>query len=845
MNLDTDLLAEISTRLDLREPNALAVRSVAARVFDHYENKAGGAPYECIVDSATGVGKTYVIAGLIEYFAGLGDAARNFLLLAPGRTIRNKSIRNFTPGDPKSLTAAMKSRPYLVTADNFNTAAAAAAMKDDSVTKLYIFTVQSLTTATGDGRSTHEFQEHLGKSFYEFLSGLDDLVVLADEQHCYRGKAFSATIQKLKPELVVGLTATPSRVDKDLIVYRYPLAAAIADQLVKTPVVVGRHDDRSDTATKLLDGVTLLRAKGELLAGYCVENDLPQVHPVMLVIAQSTDEADEYRDMLDSVAFDDGRWAGKALLVHSNLTGDDKEAALASLDSVEDTSSPVRIIISVGMLKEGWDVKNVYVIASMRASVSNVLTEQTLGRGMRLPFSRYTGVEMLDTVEVLAHERYSDLLKDRRALNEAFVDYRTFAVAETLADGTTVINQKDEELPEPEFEIVPTADGGSPDVTAVVEPNGAEPSGLSLVDILTRKLAAQEAANKVAPTRIYQPLPDRTAIYLPVITSVPIAAKVTLDGIDIERYGPFTALGHALTSRFSPALKRTKIVGQRQGDKVTTVTESTESHVAASMVLDRPLAETRTALIRTVMSLKGVEPRPTERGAAARIVDVVIDAMGEDGAATLSAFGDRCGQRLAGAVQQFLDEDSKAAVTFGESLTWKRLEKDRTAAKAETDDHPDAGFRKDTAFDGWQNCLYSHCWFDSSTEYDAARAIDHAAETVVWARLHINDLPITWAGTGREYNPDLVVIEKVDDKLAGWLVETKMNKEVTSTEVQGKRDAARQWARRVDSIRRGQQMDGLFDAPGDAVLDWNYLLLSEDDVRHASGSWEAMKRLGT
>ena len=49
------------------------------------------------------------------------------------------------------------------------------------------------------------------------------------------------------------------------------------------------------------------------------------------------------------------------------------------------------------MLKEGWDVKNVYVIASMRASVSEVLTEQTLGRGMRLPFGEYTGESRCST----------------------------------------------------------------------------------------------------------------------------------------------------------------------------------------------------------------------------------------------------------------------------------------------------------------------------------------------------------------------------------------------------------------------------------------------------------------
>src|SRR5207253_4252114 len=126
--------------------------------------------------------------------------------------------------------------------------------------------------------------------------------------------------------------------------------------------------------------------------------------------------------------FDGGRWRDAILVVHSNLTGDAKEKALADLDSVEDPASTVRIIISVGMLKEGWDVKNVYVIASMRASVSTVLTEQTLGRGLRLPFGHYTGIEILDTLEVLGHERYEDLLRKANVLNQEFIDRRTRAV---------------------------------------------------------------------------------------------------------------------------------------------------------------------------------------------------------------------------------------------------------------------------------------------------------------------------------------------------------------------------------------------------------------------------------
>lgn len=228
LNVDEALLTEVAERLDLRETNRKAIESVLLRSSMHYDVDGLDGPFECIVDSATGVGKTYVLAGLMEYLALASSPAKNFLVIAPGRTIRNKTIRNFTPGDKKSLTAPMRSQPYLITAENFDSPATRSIMADESKTKVYVFTVQALTSKTGDGRATHEFQEGLGSSFYDWLARLDDLVILADEHHCYRGPAFSKTIRELNPEVVVGLTATPPKADEALIAYRYPLAAAIA-----------------------------------------------------------------------------------------------------------------------------------------------------------------------------------------------------------------------------------------------------------------------------------------------------------------------------------------------------------------------------------------------------------------------------------------------------------------------------------------------------------------------------------------------------------------------------------------------------------------------------------------
>jgi len=242
-------------------------------------------------------------------------------------------------------------------------------------------------------------------------------------------------VRDLTPWPLVGLTATPhKRTPPEQIIYRYPLAAAIADRLVKTPVLVGRKDDRADPATKLLDGIRLLEAKRVAIEHYCAETGTKPVNPVMLVIAKSIDDADEYAELLRSSAFAQGRYADHVLVVHSKKPDED----LAQLQSVEDDASPVRIIVSVGMLKEGWDVKNVYVIASMRSSVSEILTEQTLGRGLRLPFGAYTDWELLDTLEVLAHERYEDLLRKARVINEAFIDYRTRAVLRRNAEGQEV-----------------------------------------------------------------------------------------------------------------------------------------------------------------------------------------------------------------------------------------------------------------------------------------------------------------------------------------------------------------------------------------------------------------------
>jgi type III restriction enzyme len=537
--VDESVLDAVTARLDLREPNVRAIETLAAELAQWFEVDQKAAPFEGVIDSATGVGKTYILAGALEYLATQG--VRNFAVITPGRTILEKTVANFTPGHAKSLLGGMDTRPVVVTSENFNSAAMRREMDDASQVKLFVFTVQSLTKPTSKaGRRTHKFQEGLGRAFYEHLDSQDDLVIFADEHHTYFGPSFSSAVRDLTPYALVGLTATPhKKTPEEQIIFRYPLAAAIADRLVKTPVLVGRKDDRSDPATKLLDGVRLLEAKQTAITRYCSEVGRKAINPVMLVIAQSIDDAESYAELLENKSFAGGKYASHVLVVHSKKP----DEALAELQAVEDDDSPVRIIVSVGMLKEGWDVKNVYVIASMRSSVSEILTEQTLGRGLRLPFGEYTDWELLDTLEVLAHERYEDLLKKAQVINQAFIDHRTRAVIRRNAEGQEVSIVEREPV--------------SVQLLSQPSESGTAASSGAVVGVLEER---QKQAKREATSPELFPQEQFPGLYLPALKMTSIENPFNLADITDRR--PFKEAGERLARDPVGELRRIRLAAQ-------------------------------------------------------------------------------------------------------------------------------------------------------------------------------------------------------------------------------------------------------------------------------------------
>ena len=801
---DENTLDTVASNLDLRAPNKRAVKTIALCVAGH-ETSGPDGMFEGVIDAAVGMGKTYIMAATMDYFAR-GEAVRNFAIITPGSTILRKTRANFTSNHPKSLLPELEARPVIVTAENFNTPAMKAFMDDPAAVKLYIFSVQSLLKPTTKvGRRTHKFQEGLGQAFYEQLRNLDDLIVFADEHHVYDAPKFSDAVRDLTPRALIGLTGTPTKRMNKRVIYRFPLAAAIAEKYVKTPVIVGRKDDRDDARTKLSDGVRLLELKQQAVDEFAEREGVEPVNAVMLVVAQSIREARQYADLLESASFAEGKYAQRVLEIHSKS----REEDLAELEAVEDPASPVRIIVAVDKLKEGWDVRNVYVIASMRASLSKILTEQTLGRGLRLPFGHYTGVEFLDTLEVLAHESYDKLLKARKVFQETFIDHRTHAVVRTDREGNPVVRT--------EIQLAGIGQGE------------AEDSAAALTPVATLEHRTARAASSVTALKSELRARDDVApILVPYLRMSTIKSRFSLG--DLTDMRPFRELGEKIAADPTHELRRTlfsarRVVGPDGLPQVHVVRRDAADTIEASSELF-PLERLRSDLTRLVLAADVVPGRLEEKRHFRTLLEAFLQGLGAKAQEALNHYLDRAAARLI----QLIEKEQRAAApppSYTEEVDLVELSPVRYS-RPQTSEDRRGPFQRRVGYTGWAKSLYSEAWFDSKPERDVANILDEDASVSHWVRLHRNDLPILWDNAGHDYNPDLIAVENDGTHL---LIEVKSDRDIESTDVTAKATAARRWVNFVN-------------ASDEVPAEWLYLLLSETDITQCKESWAALRRLG-
>lgn len=378
---------------------------------------------------ATGVGKTRLMGAFITYLY-LAKGIQNFFVLAPNLTIYTKLIEDFgNPAHPKyvfkGIGEFVHSQPRIITGENYAQAAQTDAFAGSVQINVFNISKINAETRSGSVPRIKRLSEYLGESYFNYLSGLKDLVLLMDESHHYRADRGMEVINELNPVLGLEVTATPqversgSAIKFKNVVYEYSLAKAIRDGFVKEPAVAtrknlnpGQFSPEELDRIKLEDGIRIHEDTKVALDIFARDTKTPKVKPFVLVVAKDTNHASVLRELIVSKAFFDGYYADKVMEIHSNQKGSEKEENIQHLISLEDPKNQIEIVIHVNMLKEGWDVTNLYTIIPLRTAASLTLREQTIGRGLRLPYGKRTGNPKVDKLTIVAHDRFQEIVEE-------------------------------------------------------------------------------------------------------------------------------------------------------------------------------------------------------------------------------------------------------------------------------------------------------------------------------------------------------------------------------------------------------------------------------------------------
>jgi len=288
--------------------------------------------------------------------------------------------------------------------------------------------VQRLLYQLGGPKPTlgEEFKERV--ELLDILSKHDKMVVINDEaHHAHLDTKWHEAIDELNEKgkilLQLDFTATAwdmtrnQQVPLPHIIYNYPLKRAIRDKIVKDPRIIHVEGAPLPTSEEFVrkHQVEIHTAKDYLERR---KKDLKIVgkKPVLFVMCDNTNHANEVSDYFKN----DLGYGDKVLLIHTYIRGS-KFGGVGDIkiDQLEEARKAAReidqnkyeIIVSVLMLTEGWDVRNVCVILPLRAFGSNILTEQTLGRGLRKLFPHDKEVD--DDLYVIEHPSFISLWQER------------------------------------------------------------------------------------------------------------------------------------------------------------------------------------------------------------------------------------------------------------------------------------------------------------------------------------------------------------------------------------------------------------------------------------------------
>jgi type III restriction enzyme len=797
---------------------------------------------------ATGVGKTRLMGAFISYLH-LAHGINHFFVLAPNLTIYNKLITDFRPNTPKYVFTGIAEfatePPTIITGDNYESGIAARLTSLPGFGQevhINIFNISKINSEVRGGKAPRikRLSEYIGQSYFEYLAGLDDLVLLMDESHRYRASAGVRAINELKPVLGLELTATPfvesskGPVPFRNVIYDYPLAKAMADGFVKEPAVVTQKNFNPSQFTppqleqiKLEDGIRLHENTKVELETYARQTGQRMVKPFMLIIARDTTHAGQLMQLIQSPQFFEGRYTDRVIQVDSSRTGTEEDEMVQRLLAVESPDEPTEIVIHVNMLKEGWDVRNLYTIVPLRAANARTLIEQSIGRGLRLPYGRRTGVSTVDRLNIVAHDRFQEIV------DEANRPDSVVRLTQVILDSATDLQKTKTVVAQPKIEEQLAA-ADSPVFTSEVERKIAEatyqvintyenlPTSSYLLKPEVQARIAEEVKAYVTPSQQALPGMAETPSIADVVAKT--AELVVQQTIDIPRIlvvpkGDVTTGFHAFTLdcsgiHYQPVARDLLIQHLRTNQQETL-------SFGGALSAEQRLED---YIVRGLIDFDDIsydDHADLLYDLAGQLVRHLRSYLSEEDARNVLIYHQK---PLAAFVHAQMQAHQWEKATGYDVVVSKGFTALKPCAYTAKDGEPIHDFRRTVQdrtrisqmlFGGFQRSLYSIQKFDSDTERRLAAILDRDSEK--WFKPAQGQFQISYKiGTDhREYVPDFVA--EATDYI--YMLEPKARNEMTDPEVLAKKDAAVLWCDRATD-----------HALGNGGKPWKYVLIPHDVI---------------
>ncbi|WP_407446636.1 DEAD/DEAH box helicase [Fibrobacter sp.] len=403
-----------------------------------YKNNVPNCPHVCIKVPTAG-GKTFIAANALSAIFKELDPARPKIAvwLVPSNSILEQTIRNFSnPRHPYreqlNIDFANKVNVFdkrmLLQGAGFNTSSVRENMT------LCILSFDSLRARKKEDRKVNEengnlqsFAKDVDEEEISVMSVLRAFnpVVVVDESHNAESELSVEMLKNLNPSFILDLTATP-RKNSNIISFT-PAIELKKENMVKLPVIVYNHHKKEEVVSSALE----LRSKLEHAAVEAEKSGAPYIRPIVLFQA-------EPKTKDDNATFE----RVKSMLLELKIPEEQIKIKTADKNELQNVNllskdCPVRYIITVNALKEGWDCPFAYILASLADRSSSVDVEQILGRVLRLPNVRKNENVMLNMSYVFtASARFSETLDGIvKGLNRAGFssnDYRQVEIEKSV-----------------------------------------------------------------------------------------------------------------------------------------------------------------------------------------------------------------------------------------------------------------------------------------------------------------------------------------------------------------------------------------------------------------------------